>query len=397
MEQISPPLPPLAGIRVLELGSSVSGPFAARLLADLGAEVIKVEPHEGDQLRTWGTQAPDGTSWWFKSHNRGKKLVAFDLRDARAVETVKAIARRCDVLLENFRPGRLAEWGLGYDALRAEHPGLIYVSISGYGQEGPYADRPGYGNVAESMGGLRFLTGFADRPPVRMGISLGDQVAALYAVIGTLAALEARRRDGAGDYVDVALTEACFSLTEAALPEYAHTGVIRERSGNRYLRAAPSNIYPTKDGRWMAIGGNGQGIFRRLAAAMGRPELADDPRFATNLTRVQHSEELDEIIGAWTATLDSGPLNAMLVEAAVPAGPVMSIADIAADPQFRARGMIAAAPDEQGNEIVMPGIVPKFRRHATRLTTAAGAVDRDAEAVLRELGLADVTEAARRA
>ncbi|MDE2573240.1 MAG: CoA transferase, partial [bacterium] len=206
MERTSPG-PPLAGIRVLELGSSVSGPFAGRLLADLGAEVIKIEPLEGDQLRTWGTQASDGSSWWFKSHNRGKRLLAFDLRDGRAIATLKAILRRCDVLLENFRPGRLAEWGLGYEALRAEQPGLIYVSISGYGQDGPYASRPGYGNVAESMGGLRFLSGFADRPPVRMGISLGDQVAALYAVIGTLAALQARARDGLGDYVDVALTE----------------------------------------------------------------------------------------------------------------------------------------------------------------------------------------------
>lgn len=380
--------PPLFGIRVLELGSSVSGPFAGRLLADLGAEVYKVEPLEGEQLRTWGAQAPDGSSWWFKSHNRGKKLLAFDLRQTQAVEAVKAIARRCDVLLENFRPGRLTEWGLGYEALAADHPGLIYVSISGYGQDGPYAHRPGYGNVAESMGGLRYVTGFPDRPPVRMGVSVGDHVSALYAVIGTLAALQARERDGMGDFVDVALMESCFSLTEAALPEYYATGVVRERGGNRYLRAAPSNVYETRDGRWMAIGGNGQGIFRRLCEAMGRPELANDARFADNAARVANAAELDALIEAWTKTQEAGALNDLLAKAGVPAGPVMSIADIASDPHVRARGMIASIRDERGLEIATPGIVPKFRRHATRLTTAAGAVDRDTAAVLLELGLA---------
>ncbi|TAM75018.1 CoA transferase [bacterium] len=380
--------PPLSGIRVLELGSSVSGPFAGRLLADLGAEVLKVEPLEGEQLRTWGMQAPDGSSWWFKSHNRGKKLLAFDLHEPRAVETVKAITRRCDVLLENFRPGRLAEWGLGYEALAADHPGLIYVSISGYGQDGPYSGRPGYGNVAESMGGLRYVTGFPDRPPVRMGISVGDQVSALYAVIGTLAALQARERDGMGDFVDVGLVESCFSLTEAALPEYNAAGIVCARSGNRFLRAAPSNVYETRDGRWMAIGGNGQGIFRRLCEAMGHSELAGDARFSNNAARVANAAELDAIIEAWTKTQESDALNDLLAKAGVPAGPVMSVADIARDPHFRARGMIASIRDERGQEIATPGIVPKFRHHAAHLTTAAGAVDRDTDAVLRELGLA---------
>ncbi|TAM92122.1 CoA transferase [bacterium] len=383
--------PPLFGIRVLELGSSVSGPFAGRLLADLGAEVYKVEPLEGEQLRTWGVQAPDGSSWWFKSHNRGKKLLAFDLRQPQAVEAVKAIARRCDVLLENFRPGRLTEWGLGYEALAADHPGLIYVSISGYGQDGPYANRPGYGNVAESMGGLRYVTGFPDRPPVRVGVSVGDHVSALYAVIGTLAALQARERDGMGDFVDVALTESCFSLTEAALPEYQAAGIVRERGGNRYLRAAPSNVYETRDGRWMAIGGNGQGIFRRLCEAMGRPELAHNARFADNAARVANAAELDALIETWTKTQEADALNDLLAKAGVPAGPVMSIADIASDLHFRARGMIASIQDERGLEIATPGIVPKFRRHAARLTTAAGAVDRDTAAVLHELGLAAET------
>ncbi|TAM61904.1 CoA transferase [bacterium] len=383
----SGPRPPLAGIRVLELGSSVSGPFAGRLLADLGAEVFKVEPPGGEQLRTWGTPAPGGSSWWFKSHNRGKKFLAFDLRDPGAAQTVKAIALRCDVVLENFRPGRLAAWGLGYEQLRAEHPGLIYVSISGYGQDGPYADRAGYGNVAESMAGLRYVTGYPDRPPVRMGISLGDHVTALYAVVGTLAALQARERDGTGDFVDVALAESCFSLTEAALPEYVHAGIVRERGGNRYLRAAPSNVYVTSDGRWMAIGGNGQGIFRRLVEVMGRPELAGDPHFADNAARVANAAELDTIIEDWTRTQESAALNGLLAAAGVPAGLVMSIADIAHDPHFQARGMIASIEDEHGQAVATPGIVPKFRQHGANLTTAAGAVGRDTEAVLRELGL----------
>ncbi|MGH7757132.1 MAG: CaiB/BaiF CoA transferase family protein, partial [Vulcanimicrobiaceae bacterium] len=256
-----------------------------------------------------------------------------------------------------------------------------YVSISGFGQDGPYADRAGYGNIAESMGGLRYVTGYADRPPVRVGVSLGDHVAALYAVIGTLAALAARRRDGTGDYVDVALVEACFSLTEGTLAEFVNAGVVPERAGNRYLRAAPNSIYPTADDRWLAIGGNGQAIFRRLCAVMERPELADDPRFLTNAARVAHAAELDDLLAAWTVRFASSDLNGLLAEAGVPAGLVMSIADIANDPQFRARGMIASVADDNGRPIATPGIVPRFERHRVGLTHAAGAIDRDRSAV----------------
>jgi formyl-CoA transferase len=377
---------PLAGVRILELGSTIAGPSAGRHLADLGAEVIKVEQPEGDQLRTWGELAPDGTSWWFKSHNRNKQLVTFDLREPADVETVRAIALSCDVVLENFRPGWLEERGLGAKSLRDRKPELIYVSISGYGQTGPYATRPGYGNIAEAMGGLRYITGEADGPPMRVGISIGDELAGLYAVIGVLAALHARGRDGRGDVVDVSLIESTFSLMQATLPEYVHCGKINRRTGNSYLRAAPNSVYPTRDGEWLAIGGNSQSIFRRLAALLGRAELADDPRFATNQARAANCGELDAIIERWTRTLDLGAANAALAAAGVPAGPVLSIAGIAADPQFRARDAIASVPDDDGTAIATYGPVPRFTEHPARLDRAAGRLGRDQEAVLRELG-----------
>ncbi len=378
---------PLDGVRVLELGSTIAGPSAGRHLADLGAEVIKVEQPEGDQLRTWGELAPDGTSWWFKSHNRNKQLVTFDLRDADDVATVRRIALSCDVVLENFRPGWLDERGLGSATLRALKPELIYVSISGYGQTGPYARRPGFGNIAEAMGGLRYITGEADGPPMRVGISIGDELAGLYATIGALAALHARARDGRGDEVDVSLVESTFSLLEATLPEFVHCKRINRRSGNRYLRAAPNSVYPTRDGEWLAIGGNSQSIFRRLCTLMGQPLLADDPRFATNQARAANVVALDAIIADWTRTLDIAGAAAALAEAGVPAGPVMSIAAIAADPQARARGACASVPDDDGAPIATYAPVPRLREHPLRLTRAAGRIGRDQAAVLGALGV----------
>jgi len=375
----------LTGIRVLELGSTIAGPSAGRHLADLGADVIKVEPPEGDQLRTWGELAPDGTSWWFKSHNRNKQLVTFDLREPADVATVQQLAVTCDVVLENFRPGWLEERGLGPIALRALKPELIYVSISGYGQTGPYARRPGYGNIAEAMGGLRYITGEADRPPMRVGISIGDELAGLHAVVGVLAALHARSRDGRGDVVDVSLVESTFSLLEATLPEYVHCNRVNERTGNRYLRAAPNSVYPTRDGAWLAIGGNSQSIFRRLTALMGQPGIADDPRFVTNQARAANSAALDALIETWTRTLDLETANAALAAAGVPAGPVMSIAAIAADPHFRARAAIAALPDDDGTSVATYAPVPRFAEHPSRLDRAAGQIGRDQTAVLGAL------------
>ena len=379
--------PPLDGIRVLELGSSVAGPAAGRLLADLGAEVLKVESDEGDGLRTWGPPAADGTSWWFKSHNRNKRFVKFDLHDEADRATVREIALRCDVVLENFRPGRLDAWGLGYDSLRAQNPRIVYASISGYGQDGPYRDRVGFGNIAESMSGLRHITGYPDRPPVRIGISLADELAALYCVVGIQAALLARERDGVGDYVDISLLESSFALTQGMLPEYDALGIVRERSGNMHNAVAPSNIYPTRDGKYIAIGANANSLFRRFVAAMGRPELAEDPRFRGNRERTEHGVEIDSLIAEWTRTLDVAEIARILAEAHVPSGPVYSVADIVEDEQIRARGVVRHVADDAGNRVATTAPVPRFRAHPTVLHHAARAVGADTAAVLEELGI----------
>jgi formyl-CoA transferase len=376
---------PLTGLRVLELGSTVAGPAACRLLADLGADVFKVEPGDGDQLRTWGVISPDGTGWWFKSHNRNKRLLTFDVRNPDDVATIEAMALACDVVVENFRPGFLAKLGLGSEALRAKKPELIYLSISGYGQTGPYAGRPGYGSIAESMGGLRYITGESDGPPMRVGISIGDEIAALYSVIGVLAALHARDRDKVGDAIDVSLIESTFSLLEGALPEYVHGGTVAKRTGNVLQSAAPSNVYPTRDGEYLAIGGNGQNIFRRLVAAMGRPELADDERYNTNQARRKNVSELDALIGAWTMTFDLADAEAIMAEAGVPAGPVMSVAQIVANPQFKARDAVRYVRDDDGTLIATYASPVRFSERGTVLDRAAGAIGRDQAAALAEL------------
>ncbi len=375
-------LAPLSGVRVLELGGSLSGPAAGRLLADLGADVIKVEPPGGDPVRKWGILSPDGSSWFFKSHNRGKRLLQLDLRIPEGVTAVRGMVAEYDVLIENFVPGRMTQWGLGYEDLRMINDRLIYVSISGFGQEGPYAERPGYGNVAECVGGIRYITGFPDHPPVRVGVSLADEVAGLYAVVGVLSALAARHRDGHGDHIDVALTESILSITEGVLPEYGATGEVRERIGNMYASAAPTNTYPTADQRWVAIGANSDGFFRRLCQIMGKAHLAEEDRFRDNPSRVVHQQSLDRLIGEWTQTKTCEDVVELLRDAGIPSGPVMSVADVAKDPQFKARGMIASIPDGTGQHVTTPGIVPKFRRHAVNLGTAAGDVGRDSDEIL---------------
>ncbi len=376
---------PLDGIRVLELGSSVAGPAAGRLLADLGAEVLKVEAGEGDTLRTWGPPAPDGTSWWFKSHNRNKRFLKFDLHDEADRATVREIAVRSDVVLENFRPGKLDGWGLGYESLRAENRRIVYASISGYGQDGPYRGRTGFGNIAESMSGLRYITGYEDRAPVRVGISLADELAALYAVVGIQAALLARERDGVGDYVDISLLESSIAVTQGMLPEYDALGIVRERSGNSHNAVAPSNIYPTRNGRWIAIGANTNSLFRRFVAAMGRPELADEPRYRGNRERTEHAAEIDALIADWTRTVDIADLERILAAAGIPAGPVNSVADIVADEHVRARGVVRHLADDAGNRVATTAPVPRFRAHPTVSSHAARAVGADTQAVLDEL------------
>lgn len=383
--------PPLQGVRVLELGSFVAGPTATRILADFGAEVIKVEsPNKGDELRYWGAMVPTHTgkiSAWWLTQARNKRFVTINLRHPAGQELVLKLVAQSDIVVENFRPGRLEGWNLGYERMQSVNPRVILVRISGFGQTGPYRERAGYGNVSESMGGLRYVTGFPDRPPVRIGVSLGDTLAAQQAAFGALLALRVAERTGQGQLIDVAITEAVFNVTEGMLPEYAHNGVVRERAGNTFLRAAPSNVYQTGDGRWLAIGGNGENVFRRFAAAMGQPALAYDPRFHDNGARVANHEELDRIIGEWVAARTQAEAQAALDEAGVPAGPVMSIADIAADPQFQARGMIARIPDERLPEqiAVLPGIVPRLTLTPGRITHSGGELGADNHAVFTEL------------
>jgi crotonobetainyl-CoA:carnitine CoA-transferase CaiB-like acyl-CoA transferase len=369
----------LDGIRVLELGSTIAGPSATRHLADLGATVWKVEPPGGDQLRTWGTLAPDGSSYWFKSHNRGKRLLAFDLRREADAAAVRRLALDVDIVVENFRPGWLATYGLDAASLRAEKPALIYISISGYGQDGPLSAQPGYGAIAESMGGFRHLTGEPHGPPMRMGISIADELAGLNAALAAVAALHARDRDGVGETIDISLVESAFSMLESVLSEYVHAGKVTNRSGNRLTTAAPSNVYPTADERWIAIAGNGEGIFRRLAAAMGKPELADDARFANNAVRVTNMAALDGEIARWTETLSLAELERVLAQAAVPAGPILAIDAIVAHPHMQARGTVRTIHDERGTAVATYGPVPHLTERPIEFAAAAGAVGRDQE------------------
>src|SRR5579884_645434 len=352
--------PPLDGVRVVELGTLIAAPFATRVMADFGAEVIKVEaPGEGDPLREWGRVTEHG-SLWFTVQARNKRSVTVDMRRPEGQEVVRRLARAADVVVENFRPGRLEAWGLGYEQLRELNPRLVMVRISGFGQTGPYRERPGFGNIAEAMGGLRYITGFADRPPLRVGMSLADHIAALYSVIGALMALRASGRDGVGQVVDVSLTESVFSFLEGILPEYGALGVVRERTGNDLHNAAPSNAYQTADGAWVAISGNSNPIFQRLMRAIGRDDLAADPELGSNPGRVRHVRRLDEAIAAWVAQHTAAEVAAALERAEVPFGPVYSIRDIAADPQYQARGMVLEVPDPRFGTVAHPGVVPRL-------------------------------------
>lgn len=357
----------LRGFRVLELGNLIAAPYAARLFAEFGAEVIKVErPRGGDELRRWRLARGDTSMFWYLQ-GRNKRSITLDLRRPEGQELALALVRRADVVIENFRPGTLEGWNLGYAALRAANPGVILVRISGYGQDGPYSDRPGFANIAEALGGIRHLTGYPDRPPVRAGISLGDSLAGLFGVIGALMALLRRERDGdagTGQVVDVALYEAVFAMLESAVPEYDAYGTVRERTGNTLPGIAPSNIYPCLEGKWIVIGANADGLFKRLMVAIGRPDLADDPRFADNPSRSRAADFLDGAIGAWTARRTLDEAVAALVAAGVPAGPIYAADDIAGDPHFAARAMLeahelAVTPDDR-RAVRFPGVVPKL-------------------------------------
>ncbi|MBA2681624.1 MAG: CoA transferase [Ktedonobacteraceae bacterium] len=382
---------PLSGIRVLELSSIIAGPMAARILGDFGADVIKVEvPGQGDELRRWGTMLETNagpiSAWWF-SMARNKRLITLNLREPEGQALALKLIAQSDIVVENFRPGRLEAWNLGYERMQEVNPGVILVRMSGYGQTGPYSQYAGYGNIGESMGGLRYITGYPDRPPVRIGVSLGDALAANQAALGTMMALQARQHTGRGQVVDVAITEAVFAMTEAMLTEYAHIGVVRERKGNILSQTAPSNIYQTQDKRWLAIGGNGDNVFPRFMQCLGRPELADDIRFCDNQSRIAHNSELDQIIGEWTQQHTLEAAKAILDKAGIPAGPVMSIADIAADPQYQARNMIVRVPDERlaEKEVVLPGIVPRLTETPGTIQHSGGDLGADNFTIYHDL------------
>lgn len=349
------------GLTVLELGSLIAGPFATRLLADYGARVIKVEaPDALDPMRDWGHIRAAGKHLWWSAQARNKELVTLNLRSTAGQHLFRRLAGAVDVIVENFRPGTMEKWGLGWEVLHALNPRLIMVRVSGFGQTGPYRDRAGFGSVAEAMGGLRYLNGYPDRPPTRFGISLGDALGSLYAVIGALAAVQARHVSGEGQMVDCAITEAVFSLLESAVPEYGAARYVPERHGTVLPGIAPSNTYPTYDREFIVIGANQDRVFQRLTEVMGQPQLAEDPRFNTHSGRAQHQAELDRLIAAWTEQHDLADLTTRLNRAGIPAGPIYSIADIFSDPQFAAREMIVM-PSEDG-AVPTPGIIPKFSK-----------------------------------
>jgi len=348
-------------VRVLELGSLIAGPYAASILAQFGAEVIKIEPPgEGDPLRKW-RKMHDGTSLWWYSQSRNKKSITLDLKTDAAREIVRKLVSTVDIVIENFRPGTLEKWGLGWEHLQAIRPSLIMVRISGYGQDGPYSQRPGFAAIAECMGGLRYTSGFPDRPPVRVGVSLGDTLASLYGTIGALMAMHHLKVNGGqGQFIDVALYEAVFGIMESLVPEYQMQGFVRERSGASMPGIAPTNTYRCGDGLYVAIAGNGDGIFRRFMQAIDRPDLAQDPELASNDGRAAQAQHLDDVISEWTGRHELAEVLAVLESASVPAGRIYTAADIATDPHYAARGMIEHHHLPDGQAIDLPGIVPKL-------------------------------------
>ena len=385
--QSTPSTGPLAGLKVIELGQLIAGPFAAKTLADFGAEVIKIEaPGAGDPLRKWRL-LKDGTSVWWQVQSRNKRSLALDLKHAEAQDIVRKLVLDADVLIENFRPGAMEGWGLGPDALLALNPRLIMLRISGYGQTGPYRDRPGFGVVAEAMSGLRHLTAEPGRVPVRVGVSIGDTLAALHGVIGILLALHHRSAHGVGQVIDVALYEAVFNCMESLLPEYSAFGAVRGPAGSTLPGIAPSNAYLCGDGGYALIAGNGDSIFKRLMKEISRDDLGNDRALADNAGRVARVEEIDAAIGQWAAQRSVDEALAALTKASVPAGRIYTVADIAADPHYQARGMLASVQMEDGSMLAVPGIVPKLSATPGSHRRNAPMLGQDTDAVLHELGL----------
>jgi formyl-CoA transferase len=381
---------PLRGMRVLELGTLVAGPFCAKTLADFGAEVVKIEPpREGDPLRRW-RRLRNGTSLWWQMQSRNKRSVTADLRRPEGQEIVRRLARASHIVVENFRPGALERWNLGWEALSRENPKLVLVRISGYGQSGPYRDRPGFAAIAEAFAGFRYVTGFPDRPPARPNLSIGDTIASLHGAFGALLALREAERGGRGQVVDVALYEAMFNCMESLLPEYDAGGFVRERSGSALPGIAPSNLYPCSDGSYVLIAGNADSLYRRLMTAIGREDLRDDPALARNDGRAAQMERIDAAIGEWTRQRSQHEILQIMEQAQVPAGRIYSVADIAADPHFAARDMLVDTVAGDGEPLKQPGIVPKLSATPGAIRAPAPRLGEHTEAVLRELGFSSV-------
>lgn len=396
MERPDPELPdgPLSGLRVVEFGQLLAGPYVGTLLGDFGAEVIKVEPPpRGDAMREWGRLRHNGHSLWWSILSRNKRTVALNLRVEAGQRIARRLVERADVVVENFRPGTMERWGLGPADLHELSPQLIYARVTGYGQTGRYRDRPGFAAASEAISGLRYINGYPDQAPPRYGLSIGDTLAAQSAFTGIVLALYARDARGAeGQVVDASITDACFAVTESTILEYEKTGVVRQPTGTRLPRIAPSNVYRSKDGRWVVIAANHDTLWRRLAALIGRPELADDPRFDSHTARGENEDLLDELIGAWAAQHTAAELDQIVNDAGVVCAPVYTAADIYDDPYFTERGLLVEYEDEVHGTVTAPGIVPKLDSTPGRVRSPASwTVGAETDTVLRELGL-DETE-----
>jgi formyl-CoA transferase len=378
---------PLAKLKVVEMGQLIAGPFAAKTLADFGADVIKIEPPKvGDALRKWRL-LKDGTSIWWQVQSRNKRSLSLDLREAEAQDIIRTLLKEADVLIENFRPGTLEGWGLDPEKLLELNPKLIVLRISGYGQTGPYKDKPGFGVVAEAMGGLRHLTAEPGRVPVRVGISIGDTLASLHGVIGILLALQERHNSGKGQIIDIALYEAVFNCMESLLPEYSAFGEVRQAAGSALPGIAPTNAYQCADGGYVLVAGNGDSIFKRLMTVIGRDDLGNDPQLENNDGRVKRVAELDQAIGQWTKTVSTTKALEMLDSVAVPAGRIYTVADIASDPHYKARGNIQTIRMQDGTKVDVPGVIPKLSRTPGSIKTLAPDIGQNTDEILMSIGL----------
>jgi len=380
---------PLNGVRVIEMGSLIAGPYAGAVLAQFGAEVIKIEPPGiGDPLRKWRKMDGDTSLWWY-SQSRNKKSLTLNLKDPNGQEVLRDLVKDADVLVENFRPGTLEKWNLGWEVLSAINPKLVMLRVSGYGQTGPFADKPGFAAIAEAIGGLRYLIGYPDRAPVRTGVSIGDTLASLYGVIGTMMALRHAEQTGEGQIVDVSLIESVLAVTESLVPEYGVDGTVRERTGSSLPGIAPSNTYLTRDGRYLVLAANGDSIFQRLMHAIGRPDVATDERFKHNDGRAVASDELDEILGAWSASVSLSQALDVLEQASVPASGINSISEVFEDQQFKARGSIEHHTLKSGLNLYMPSVVPRLTKTPGGTQWLGPSLGEHNREVLKALGLGE--------